>query len=82
MKTQHGVEVTTVPLVSMALQLDLEMTDSAAAAGRAQRSGKITTRAHSGALHFADAQTSHTLTTEAEIMLPRTYRQMEQMHAK
>lgn len=71
MKTQPGVGVTLVLLfVSMALQLDLEMSDSTAAAGGAQLSGKMNTQARTGVLHFANAQTSHTLTTEAKIYSP------------
>lgn len=53
MKTQPGVEVTSVLFVSMALQLNLEMTNSAAAAGGARLSGRVHTQAHTGVLHFA-----------------------------
>ncbi len=54
--TQPGGEVTSVLFVSMALQPDLEMTNSAAAGG-ARLSSKINTQMHTGALHSAITHT-------------------------
>lgn len=60
--TQPGGEVTSVLFVFMALQQDLEMTNSTAA-GRAQLSGKANTQMHTGALYFGTMHThTHTRT--------------------
>lgn len=58
MRTQPGGEVTSVVFVSMALQPDLEMTNSTDAGG-VQLSGKINPQMHTGVLHSATTH-SHT----------------------
>lgn len=57
-RTQPGGEVTSVLFVSMALQPDLEMTNSTDAGG-VQLSGKMNPQMHTGVLHSATTY-SHT----------------------